>query len=195
MNLPYLMKELAYRKRRTLMSILGLAIGIALLIILNALSLAYRQAARAPLKEIGADITVQRAGDVPKELAGPVFPCSAVTLHKGEVENIRKLSGIEGMGTAVLLWVFDPNRAMIVLGIEQENSIGPGIMRASVTVGRFFADGRPEALVESAYARQFGIRLGDIISVAGKKYPVVGFVDASRAAKITVANVYLPIAE
>jgi putative ABC transport system permease protein len=31
--------------------------------------------------------------------------------------------------------------------------------------------------------------------VADKKFPVVGFVDASRAAKIAVANVYLPLIE
>jgi hypothetical protein len=82
MNLRYMTKELYYQKRRTLMSILGLSIGIALLIILNSLSSAYRQAAHVPLKEIGADITVQRSGDVPKDLAGAVFPCSAVTIRK-----------------------------------------------------------------------------------------------------------------
>ena len=195
MNLLYLMKELYYQKRRTMTSILGLAIGIALLIILNSLSLAYRQAAQAPLKEIGADITVQRAGDVPKELTGPVFPCSAVTIRKEEVEKIRQLSGIKGMGTAVLLWVFDPNRALIVLGVERENSIGPGILRSSLTAGRFFTCDKPEALVEAAYSRQFGIKLGDTIALAGKKYPVVGLLDASRAAKIAVANVYLSITE
>jgi len=88
MNLRYMTKELYYRKRRTLTSIVGLSIGIALLVILNALSLAYRQAARVPLKEIGADITVQRSGNVPQELSGPVFPCSAVTIRKAEVEKI-----------------------------------------------------------------------------------------------------------
>jgi hypothetical protein len=45
MNLRYMAKELHYQRRRTLMSILGLSIGIALLIILNSLSSAYRQAA------------------------------------------------------------------------------------------------------------------------------------------------------
>lgn len=195
MNLRYMAKELYYQKRRTLTSILGLSIGIALLILLNALSLAYRQAAHVPLKEIGADITVQRSGDVPKELTGPVFPCSAVTIRREEVEKIQRLPGVKGTGMALLLWVFDPNRAWIVLGIEKENSIGPSILRSSVTEGRFLEDGKPEALVEVAYARQFGIRVGDTLSVAGKKFPVVGFVDASRAAKIAVANVYLPISE
>ena len=195
MNLRYMTKELYYQKRRTLMSILGLSIGIALLIILNSLSSAYRQAAHVPLKEIGADITVQRSGDVPKDLAGAVFPCSAVTIRKEEVEKIQKLPGVRGIGTGLLLWVFDPNRAWIVLGIEKENSIGPSLLRSSVTEGRFLEEGKPEALVEQAYARQFGIRLNDTISVADKKFPVVGFVDASRAAKIAVANVYLPLKE
>ena len=195
MNLSYMTKELYYQKRRTLMSILGLSIGIALLIILNSLSSAYRQAAHVPLQEIGADITVQRSGDVPKDLAGAVFPCSAVTIHKEEVEKIQKLPGVRGIGTGVLLWVFDPNRAWIVLGIEKDNSIGPSLLRSSVTEGRFLEDGKPEALVEQAYARQFGIKLNDTISVADDKFPVVGFVDASRAAKIAVANVYLPLKE
>jgi putative ABC transport system permease protein len=195
MNLRYMMKELYYRKRRTVTSIFGLSIGIALLIVLNSLSLAYRQASRVPLKEIGADITVQRSGDVPKELAGAVFPCSAVTIRKEEVEKIQKLPGVRGIGTALLLWVFDPNRAWIVLGIEKENSVGPSVLRSSVTEGRFLEDDKAEALVEQAYARQFGIRLNDTISVANKKFPVVGFVDASRAAKIAIANVYLPLKE
>ncbi len=195
MNLRYVTKELYYQKRRTLMSILGLSIGIALLIILNSLSSAYRQAAHVPLKEIGADITVQRSGDVPKDLAGAVFPCSAVTIRKDEVEKIQRLPGVRGVGTGLLLWVFDPNRAWIVLGIEKENSIGPSLLRSSVTEGRFLEDGKPEALVEQAYARQFGIKLNDTVSVADKKFPVVGFVDASRAAKIAIANIYLPITE
>jgi lipoprotein-releasing system permease protein len=195
MNLHYLGKELYYQKRRTLTAILGLSIGIALLVILNALSMAYRQAAHAPLQAIGADISVQRPGDVPKDLAGAVFPCSAVTIRQAEVEKIQGLSGIRGMGKAVLLWVFDPNRAWIVLGIEQENSVGPAILRSAVTEGRFLQEGTSEAMVEVAYARQFGIKVGDTISVAEKKYPVVGLIDASQAAKIAVANVYLPLAD
>ena len=195
MNAGYLVRELYHQKRRTLTAILGLSIGIALLIILNALSLAYRQAAHAPLKEIGADITVQRPGDVPKDLAGAVFPCSAVTIRKEEVEKIRSLPGIRGMGKAVLLWVFDTKQAWIVLGIEQNNTIGPAVLRSAVTEGRFLDDGKSEALVEAAYARQFGIRVGDMVSVNGSKFSVVGLMDASRAAKIAVANLYMSLAD
>lgn len=195
MNLSYLINEIYHQRRRTVAAVVGLSIGIALLIILNAVSAAYRQAAHVPLKEIGADVTVQRSGDVPKELTGSVFPCSAVTIRDEEVKRVEQLPGVRGTGRAVLLWVFDPTRAWTVLGIEQQNPIGPAVLRASVTEGRFLEPGAIEALVEAAYARQFGIKVGDTISVSGRTYPVVGLIDASRAAKIAVANVYLPLAE
>ena len=195
MNLRYVFQELTRRWRRTVMAVIGLSIGIALLVILNALSLAYHEAARAPLKEIGADITVQRPGNVPEEMAGAVFPCSAVTIRMDEIDRVEKIPGVRGVGTALLLWVFDPNRAWIVLGIEQENPVGPSILRNFVKEGRYLVAGKPEVLVEAAYARQFGIRLGDIVSIAGRSFPVVGLVDASHAPKIAVANLYLPLPE
>ena len=72
-----MIKELWHRRHRTLTAILGLAVGMAVLITLNALSSAYTRAARMPLQEIGADITVQRAGDVPEDLMGICFPPGA----------------------------------------------------------------------------------------------------------------------
>jgi lipoprotein-releasing system permease protein len=195
MNLRYLRNELYYQRRRTLAAVIGLSIGIALLIILNALSMAYRSAARAPLQEIGADLTVQRSGNVPKDLTGAVFPCSAVTIRNEEVKKIEALPGVRGVGKAVILWVFDPKRAWIVLGIDEQSPVGPSILRNSVIEGRFLREGKPETLVEVSYARQFGIKVGDTISVAKRDYPVVGLVDASRISKIAVANVYMPLSE
>jgi ABC-type antimicrobial peptide transport system permease subunit len=195
MSLHYLLNELYYQRRRTLAAVIGLSIGIALLIILNSLSAAYREAAHAPLKEIGADITVQRPGNVPEKLEGSVFPCSAVTIRNDQVKKVESLPGVRGIGKAVLLWVFDPNRAWIVLGIEQSNSVGPATLSRAVAEGRFLEEGKTEALIELSYARQFNIKVGDTISVAKNIYPVVGMIDASRAAKIAIANVYLPLTE
>ena len=193
MNFQYVVKELYHQRRRTLVSVFGLAIGIVIFLILNALSQAYTEAARAPLKEIGADITVQRPGNVPEKLADAVFPCSSVTIKHDEIEKIEKIPGVTGVGKAVLLWVFDPGRMMVVLGIERQNPVGPAILRSFITDGRFLEEGRSEALVETGYARQFGIKTGDPISVAGRRFRVAGLVDASRAPKIAVANLYLPL--
>jgi len=195
MDTRYIAKELWYRKRRTLTATIGLAIGMAILITINALSSAYSEAARMPLKEIGADITVQRAGDVPENLAGPVFACSAVTIRKNEVDQIRNLSGIQSFAQALLIWVFDTGRFTIVLGFDPSNPVGPGVLRTQLTDGRFLQKGKNHALVEASYAKTYKIRTGDKVTVAGKTYPVVGIVDASRATKIAVANIYLPIEE
>lgn len=195
MSMRYLVKELYYQRRRTFAAIMGLSIGIALLVVLTSLSAAYHKAARAPLKEIGADITVQRSGNVPEQLAGVVFPCSAETIRDEQVKKIEGLTGVRGLGKGVLLWAFDPDRAWIVLGIEQKNDVGPATLIRAVAEGHFLEAGKPEALVELSYAGQFHIKVGDTISVAKRAYPVVGLIDASKAAKIAVANVYLPLAE
>jgi len=195
MNLGYLKNEIFLRRRRTLSTVIGLSIGVALLVIVNALSAAYREAARAPLREIGADITVQRSGNVPKTLTGAMFPCSTVTIRKEELARIAELPGVVGIGRAVLLWVFDPRQAWIVLGVEEKNSVGPAVLDRAVTQGRFLGSGKEEAVVETAYARRFGIKVGDTVSLSDRRLRVVGLLDASKAPKIAVANIYVPLVE
>jgi ABC-type antimicrobial peptide transport system permease subunit len=195
MSMRYLIKELYYQRRRTIGAVAGLSIGVALLIVLNALSAAYHEAARSPLKEIGADITVQRPGNVPEELAGIVFPCSAETIRDDQVKKVQGLPGVRGIGKAVLFWVFDPSRAWVVLGIEGANTIGPATLRSALTEGRFLKEGASEVLIERSYSHQFNIKPGDTVSIANKRFSVVGIVDASQAAKIAVANAYLPLKE
>jgi putative ABC transport system permease protein len=84
MNLPYLLAELSHRPGRTLTAVLSVAVGVALFISLQAYAAGYRQAAWAPLAQIGADIAAQRQGDVPEAFAGPVFPHSTAPIHPAE---------------------------------------------------------------------------------------------------------------
>ena len=193
MNIQYLLKELYFRRRRTLTAVFSLAVGLAILITINALSMAYNEAARIPLKEIGADITVQRAGNVPENLTGPVFACSAVTIKNDEIKQIQQLPGIDGFALGLLLWVFDEDRFTIMLGIEGDNPVGPGTLRTEIINGIFFEKGKNQVLAEVSYARTYDIHTGDQITIAGKTYMVSGIVDASRATKIAVANIYLDI--
>lgn len=195
MELHYMIKELWHRRHRTLTAILGLAVGMAVLITLNALSSAYTRAARMPLQEIGADITVQRAGDVPEDLIGPVFACSAVTLKKDEIDRIKTLPGVQQLAQGLLIWVFDTDRFSIVLGLDPENPVGPGVLRTLLTKGNFLEKENPGALVEASYAKTQGLEVGDTVTVAGRTYPVTGIVDASKAGKIAVAHIYLSMAD
>ncbi|MEA3336782.1 MAG: hypothetical protein U9R25_12785 [Chloroflexota bacterium] len=81
MNPTYLFTELLHRPGRTLAAVFSVALGVALFVSLQAYATGYRQAARAPMAQIGADIAAQRQGDVPEVFAGPVFPHSTAPIH------------------------------------------------------------------------------------------------------------------
>lgn len=195
MRFSYVWREISLRRRRHLTAIFGLSIGVGLLVALQVLSGAYKEAARMPLQEIGADISIQRSGDVPQELQGAVFPCSAVTIQHKEVEQISKMSGVRSVGQAVLMWVFDKDQFTMLLGLDPSSPLGPGKLRNFVTKGHFIESDSPQALVDTTYARERHLDVGGVVTILDKQYPIVGLVDASRASKIAVANVYLPLKE
>ena len=188
-------REITLRRRRHFTAILGLSVGVFLLLILNAISGAYKEATRMPLQDMGADISIQRNGDVPEDLIGVVFSCSAITIRHDEIEAIRKMNGVRSVAQAVLLWVFQGEKFTMVLGIEPDNLLGPGKLSNSVVKGKFLESGKRQAVVDESFARDQGIDLGDIVNIGGKSFPVVGVVAASQTSKMIVAHVYIPISE
>ena len=55
----YVLKELSHHRQRMLVNCLGIAVGIALFVSINAVSAAYREAVSLPFKNLGADLVVQ----------------------------------------------------------------------------------------------------------------------------------------
>ena len=195
MRFMYVWRELYLRKRRHFTAIFGLAVGVSLLIVLHALSGAYKEATRVPLQEIGADISIQRSGDVPEELQGVTFPCSAVTITHLEVETIRQMPGIRSVAQSLLMWVFEGDQFTMVMGIDPESVLGPGKLRNYLVKGAFLEGTAPQALVDETFAREKKIDVGGSVTITGTQYPVVGLVETSRASKMVAANVYLPLPE
>jgi len=196
MNLPYLLAELSRRPGRTLAAALSVALGVALFLSLQAYASGYRQAARAPLAEIGADIAAQRQGTVPEAFEGVVFPHSTAPIHPDEIEAIRRLPGVEAVGEAVFFWDFEPSRFLIVLGLDPAEATGPGRLRAAVVAGRFLAPGeRGIALADASFARTNGLAPGDTTSISGQPFTLIGLVDTSRIGQVANANLYVPLAD
>jgi len=196
MSLPYLLAELTRRPRRTLFAILSVASGVALFVSLQAYATGYREAARAPLAEIGADIAAQRQGEVPEAFDGIVFPHSTAPIHREEIEAVRRLPGVEAVGESVLFWDFESEQFLVVLGLDPSATSGPGRLRAAVTEGRFLAaDERGVAAADVTFARERHLRVGDRVSIAGQPFTVVGLVDTSRAGQVANANLYVPLAD
>lgn len=200
MNPAYLFTELLRRPGRTLAAALSVAVGVALFVSLQAYATGYRQAARAPLAQIGADIAVQRQGDVPEAFEGPVFPHSTAPIHPDEITAIQHLPGVESIGEAVLFWDFELDRFLVVLGFKPTTSanqaVGPARLQTALQAGRFLnPDERGAAVADISFAQENNLGVGDIVPIAGRSFAIVGLVDTSRVGQVANANLYIPLAD
>ena len=110
MNYHYVLKELRHHHNRTLVNILGIGIGIALFVSINAVSTAYQKAASLPFKNLGADIVVQRpekraveSNQPPASMRGIRLPFSNQLLPSQNLEKLKAIEGVDSMASSLLL--------------------------------------------------------------------------------------------
>lgn len=192
----YVWHELTRRRRRTWVNVSLVAISVGFFLTLTLVSGAFQAAFRAPLLDVGASLTLQRAGDVPEEMQGPVLPCSLAPITGAEVKAVREVPGVLSLSSALLYWDFAPKTFRIVAGFDPADKSGFALLGKVLTQGRFLTpNDRRQALVEKAYADEQGLKLGDRLQMYGREYEVVGLVDASRLSQLIAAQVYLPLSE
>jgi len=196
MNLAYIFAELSRRPARALMAALSVALGVALFVSLQAYADGYRQAARAPLAEVGADLAAQRQGAVPEKFEGVVFPHSVAPIHRDEIGRIQQLPGVQAIAEVVFFWSFEPGGFVAGLGLDPADTFGPGRLRASLTAGRFIEVGeRGVAVADSTYAQQASLTLDSMVTLGSQSFTIVGLADTTRAGQLASANLYLPLAD
>lgn len=174
MNARYLLAELRHRFKRSLFAILSVAIGVAIFISLQAYAEGYHRAARAPLTEIGADIVAERQGKVPEKFEGVVFPHSTAPLTREEIEDIKKLEGVEKTAEAVFFWSFEPDHFLVGLGIDPNETFGPGRLKSVVREGRYLQEGdKWTALADTSYASENQLTVGSKVRFSNHDFTIV----------------------
>ena len=192
----YLIAELTRRPARTLSAILTIAIGIASFVSLQAYADGYREAARAPLAEVGADITAQRQGDVPEGFEGIVYPHSVAPIHRDEIEAITAIPGVEKVAESLFFWSFEEDRFVAGLGFDPAVDFGPGRLKAGLVDGRFLqSDDHNVTLADASYAAQNGLEVEDIVTIVGQPFTIIGLIDTARLGQVANANLYMPLAD
>ena len=108
MNYRYVWNELRHHHHRTLVNVLGIAIGIALFVSINAVSAAYKEAVSLPFKNLGADLVVQRpekravdSGQAPASMRGIRLPFSNQLLPAQDLEKLKLIAGVDAMATSL----------------------------------------------------------------------------------------------
>jgi putative ABC transport system permease protein len=202
MNYSYVLKELRHHHNRTLVNILGIGIGIALFVSINAVSTAYQKAVSLPFKNLGADVVVQRpekravdSGQPPASMRGVRLPFSNQLLPSGDLEKLKTIEGVDSMASSLLLWEFDKSGFRTIMGVDLAQPIlGPVKVKDWLKEGRF-PQKEGEIVLEKHYAKFQHKKLGDAVEINGRPFSVVGLLEIKEGSQIASANIYLPLSD
>jgi putative ABC transport system permease protein len=199
-NYRYVLKELRHHHNRTLVNILGIGIGIALFVSINAVSTAYQKAVSLPFKNLGADLIVQRpekravdSGQPPASMRGIRLPFSNQLLPSQDLEKLKTIEGVDSMASSLLLWEFDKGGFRTIMGVDLAHpSLGPVKVKDWLKEGRF-PQKEGEVVIEKHYAKFQHKKIGDAIEINDHPFSVVGLLEIKEGSQIASANIYLPL--
>jgi putative ABC transport system permease protein len=201
MNLWYYAKrEIAGRPMHTVLNALTVAIGVAMIITLFSVSMAYEKAVTSPFTSIATDIALSRVRDDTSKTPaakGVILPSANQAIDLREINRLCALPEVKEAAAALLLWSFDPGQFKVIVGMDPNSpAIGPSKAREWIKEGRFFEQGETGvAVLESHYAKFYGLKVGDHLTIAEHQFPVVGVYEVREGAQLTSANIYLPLAD
>ena len=194
----YVSSELTYRWKRSALLIVGIALAIALVTMLDTLGRAFADLATLPFRNLGADLIVQRSATgsaVPKQM-GIMLPYSAEPITAEELQRLAKEPGVSQSAGFVLLWNFGKGRFISITGIPLTHNapaLGPGRVRGWLYQGRLPTPGTNEVLVERHYGAFYRLGPGSSVEIGGKQFSVVGVVDIEQGSQIVSSNFYMDI--
>jgi putative ABC transport system permease protein len=202
MNFRYIVNELCHHHHRTLVNILGIGIGIALFVSINAVSAAYKEAVSLPFKNLGADIVVQRpekrtldSNQAPASMRGIRLPFSNQVLPPQDLEKLNSMEGVDSMASSLLLWEFEQRGFRTIMGVDlTQPSLGPIKVKEWLKEGRF-PQNPGEAVLEKHYAKFQQAVLGGTFPIGNRPFKVVGLLEIKEGAQIASANIYLSLPE
>ena len=201
MRISYIFHELQHRSSRTLINILGIAVGIGLFVSINAVATGYQKAASQPFANLGADLVVQRAeknqqlGQGTLSMRGVKLPFSNQIISAEELTALGKLDGVAATAGSLLLWEFLPGGFRTIMGVDLvQPDLGPVRLAQWISQGHLPAQSG-EAVMEKHFAKFRGVRLGDALEIGGNSFKIVGLLEIREGAQVAAANIYLRLSD
>jgi len=165
-------KQLGRHKARTGLTVLGVAIGILLMTTLSSFSEGITGRVNTELTYLSGVVTVTASN-----IGFESFQMSE--LDGSLADEIADISGVEKV--APIMAGSIPGLGEIYgAKLDYLDVINIDV---SAKEGRFFEDGSDELMLGSDYAKSSGMRVGDEVTVRGKKHEIVGVLDATGASQ------------
>jgi len=194
----YLKGEATHRWKRTFLTVAGIAMAVALVVLLDVLGRSFADVSALPFHDLGADLIVQRSATeaaVPKQM-GVMLPYSAQSITAEELSRLSAENGVEKASGFVLLWNFGTGRFFSISGLSFDAHpplLGPNKVRKWLYKGRLPMAGKRELLVERHYGAFYRLKPGKTIDLSGRTYTVTGVVDIQGGSQIAATNFYMDI--
>jgi len=190
--LHYAIKELLKRSKLYLLSVMVIGLVTLMVITLNSLGDAYKEASRLPFNDIQGTIIMQRNGNVPEDISGVLLSCSLAPIRQEVISRISKIDDVRDISTALSLWVFDADHFKRVLGVNWSDNFGKKL--ASKLIEGTIPKTNQEVLVEKTYAQKNALEIGRKIDIAGQQFTIVGFI-GTAGNEVVASDIYLNLRE
>jgi len=186
--LHYAMKELLKRSKLYLLSVMVIGLVTLMVITLNSLGVAYKEASRSPFDDIRGTIIIQRNGNVPENVSGVLLSCSLAPIHQEVTSRISKINDVRDISTALSLWVFDAEHFKRVLGVNWSDNFGKKL--TSKLIDGSIPKTDREVLAEKTYAQRNALEIGGKIDISGQQFTVVGFIETTGN-ELVASDIYI----
>ena len=194
----YLWGEATHRCKRTALTSAGIAMAVALVVLLDLLGRAFADVSTLPFRNLSTDLIVQRAATqsaLPKQM-GIMLPYSAQPITDEELMRLSAEEDVEQAAGFVLLWNFGSGRFFSISGIPHDDgtpTLGPGKARDWLIKGRLPARGARELLVERHYGAFYRLEPGSTVDLGGTMFEVAGVIDIKEGSQLVASNFYMDI--
>ena len=167
--------NMAFRKARSVISILAVAVGISLLLVLVGMTQGTLREVARRMQATGADLLVH-----PQDM-NPVLDTLA-TLPVEAVGRVRAVKGVSAVCPVVVGGVTLHGKYQRIFGIDPEEFRGVGASLRLVE-GRLWREAN-EIVIDERLAKGLGYKTGDCIERLRLRLTVVGICEAANGARI-----------
>jgi len=199
----YAWKGLIRRRTRSALSIMGIALSVALLVAVLTIIQSVRNAVQDSLGAAGADVVVQKRVE-PCPYAEVKIPKDLAAIPGSVVRELGSQPGVEQASGVLELWAFYQGHPAVVTGIDPDvKQLGPVRVAqreedekcCAIVEGRFLvAPDDYHALLTTSYAAAIGARVGDKVPIGPtRRFEVVGLVDLGETARVASAEAFIPL--
>jgi putative ABC transport system permease protein len=167
--------NLIHRKTRTLMTILAIAVEVAMILLILGLSDGLIEESAQRKRGIGADIIIRPSA------ATATFTTGTNGLPASLVREIEAMPEVAiAAGTTINL----PSNLQTITGVDWDklDRMGDGIR--FLEGGKF--EGPDDAIVDITYAEQLGTKLGDTLRLLNHDFRLVGIIESGKMSRVFI---------